>query len=276
MIKLIALDLDGTLLTDDKKITENTTEILRQAKDAGVYIVLCTGRPLFAIQPFIDHLGLRDQADYSITFNGSTVQKNDTGESLLAHSLSYEEVKIAHAEMTKLGLPLDVISMDTVIHLPAPFKEHMSEYERMNPLMKVEDSEIEMLDPTRVFNKMVVGLDQTYLDERIPKISDELHATFNIMKSRPDLLEIIHKKASKANGIAQLADYLGIKQSEVMAIGDEENDRSMIEYAGLGVVMENGTKSMKEIAQFVTKSNEDDGVAYAVEKFVLNKKKEGE
>lgn len=89
------------------------------------------------------------------------------------------------------------------------------------------------------------------------------------MKSRDNLLEIIHKEASKAAGIDELANYLGIKQSEVMAIGDEENDFSMIEYAGLGVVMENGSQGVKDIAKFVTKSNQEDGVAHAVEKFVL-------
>ena len=89
------------------------------------------------------------------------------------------------------------------------------------------------------------------------------------MKSRDFLLEIIHKDVSKANGIDLLAKELGIKQSEVMAIGDEENDVSMIEYAGMGVVMENGNENLKKLAQFVTKSNQEDGVAHAVEKFVL-------
>jgi Cof subfamily protein (haloacid dehalogenase superfamily) len=89
------------------------------------------------------------------------------------------------------------------------------------------------------------------------------------MKSRDCLLEIIHKDVSKANGIDLLAKELGIKQSEVMAIGDEENDVSMIEYAGMGVVMENGNENLKKLAQFVTKSNQEDGVAHAVEKFVL-------
>ncbi len=92
------------------------------------------------------------------------------------------------------------------------------------------------------------------------------------MYAEPDYCsayDYLYPESSKANGIALLAKELGIKQSEVMAIGDEENDVSMIDYAGMGVVMENGNEELKKKAQFITKTNEEDGVAYAVEKFVL-------
>ena len=117
MIKLIAIDLDGTLLTDDKKISDKNKTVLTQAKEQGVKVVICTGRPLFAIEPYLDRLELRDEGDYSITFNGSSVQKNDTGETLLAHSLSFDEVSRVANVMMSLNLPLDIISVDTVIHL---------------------------------------------------------------------------------------------------------------------------------------------------------------
>lgn len=273
MIKLIAIDLDGTLLRDDKTISNRNKKVLQQAKEQGVKVVICTGRPLFAIKGFLERLELEDAGDYSITFNGSSVQKNDTGETLLAHFLSFEEVLFAYEEVTKLGLPLDIISGDTVIHLPAP-KGRESIYEGMNPLLKVENTTIEELDPNRTFNKMVVAADQDYLDEKIAVMPEIMLRTFNLMKSRDDLLEVIHKEASKARGIHELAEYLGIKQEEVMAIGDEGNDASMIEYAGVGVVMENGNPLLKQMAQFITKSNQEDGVAYAVEQLVLTKEEE--
>lgn len=269
MIKLIAIDLDGTLLTDDKKISDKNKTVLTQAKEQGVKVVICTGRPLFAIEPYLDRLELRDEGDYSITFNGSSVQKNDTGETLLAHSLSFDEVSRVANEMVSLNLPLDIISVDTVIHLETAKEPYTSIYESMNPLLKVEHATLDTLDKNRLFNKMVVAVETSYLDEKLAQLPKELLEEFNIMKSRDNLLEIIHKEASKAAGIDELANYLGIKQSEVMAIGDEENDFSMIEYAGLGVVMENGSQGVKDIAKFVTKSNQEDGVAHAVEKFVL-------
>lgn len=271
MIRLIAIDLDGTLLTDDKQISDRNKEVLTKAKEQGVKVVLCTGRPLFAIEPYLDRLELRDEGDYSITFNGSSVQKNDTAETLLAHSLSFDEVSRVAKVMRKLNLPLDIISVDTVIHLDTAKEPHTSIYESMNPLLKVEHATLETLDKDRLFNKMVVAVETSYLDEKIAQLPKELLEEFNIMKSRVNLLEIIHKEASKAAGIDELANYLGIKQSEVMAIGDEANDFSMIEYAGMGVVMDNGSQEVKDIAQFITKSNEEDGVAHAVETFVLTK-----
>lgn len=270
VIKLIAIDLDGTLLTDDKHITDRNKEVLQQAKDQGVKVVLCTGRPLVAIKPYLDRLELNDKGDYSITFNGGEIQKNDTGEELISYSLSLEAVKEVAELMRKLELPLDVISEDTCIHLNTAPKDRESIYDTLNPLLTFESCEVESLDDTRIYNKMVVGIDPEYLDEKIKGIPDSYYSLFNIMKSRDCLLEIIHPDVSKANAIRILANQLDIKQSEVMALGDEENDISMIEYAGMGVVMENGNEAVKKLAQFVTKSNQEDGVAYAVEKFVLN------
>ncbi|MBO0477038.1 HAD family phosphatase [Vagococcus sp. DIV0080] len=268
MIKLIAIDLDGTLLTDDKQISNRNKAVLTKAKEQGVKVVLCTGRPLIAIESYLNRLELRDAGDYSITFNGGAVQKNDTGEELLSYSLSLAEVKRVAAVMTELDLPLDVISVDTCIHLPTS-KTRKSIYRDINPVLTFETKEVSDLDESTIFNKMVVACEPDYLDEQLKGLGDEWYMDFNIMKSRDCLLEVIHKEVSKANGIDLLAKKLGIKQEEVMAIGDEENDISMIEYAGMGVVMANGNETVKKLAQFVTKSNEEDGVAYAVEQFVL-------
>ena len=90
------------------------------------------------------------------------------------------------------------------------------------------------------------------------------------MKSRPVLLELMPKGVDKGNGIAVLADLLGIEASEVMSLGDEANDAAMIEYAGIGVAMGNATDEIKAMAQYITKTNEEHGVAHAIQKFVLN------
>ncbi|AQP54080.1 haloacid dehalogenase [Vagococcus penaei] len=273
MIKLIAIDLDGTLLKDDKTISDRNKQALVQAKREGVKVVICTGRPLIAIEPILDRLELRDAGDYSITFNGGAIQKNDTGEEIFSDSLSLADVKETAELMTTLDLPLDVLSKDQCIHIPTATATHQSIYETLNPLLTFVHQTTASLTETQIFNKMVVGVAQSYLDQQISNIPNEFHAKFNIMKSRPNLLEILPKTVSKANGIQKLTDILGIKQSEVMALGDEENDESMIEYAGLGVVMENGNVELKKIAQYIAPSNEEDGVAVAVEKFVLKGEK---
>lgn len=268
MIKLIAIDLDGTLLTDNKTISDRNKEVLTKAKEQGVKVVICTGRPLMAIEAYLNRLELRDAGDYSITFNGGSVQKNDTGETLSSYSLSSQQVKEMAEVMTALDLPLDVVSVDTCIHLPTS-TSRQSEYLGINPLLKEESMALDEIDGSRIYNKMVVAAEPAYLDGQLEQLDSKWHTRYNLMKSRDSLLEIIHPEVSKANGIALLAKELGIKQSEVMAIGDEENDVSMIDYAGMGVVMENGNEELKKKAQFITKTNEEDGVAYAVEKFVL-------
>lgn len=268
LIKLIALDLDGTLLKKDKTISQKNIDCLRQAKALGVKIVICTGRPLAAIEAIIDEIGLRDTGDYSITFNGGAVQANASGEVMRAHFLNRSQVEDVFTLMQKIDLPLDVISEATCYHLPTA-KEHPSIYQTLNPILSYEDVTLEELPKDIPYHKMVVAYEMDYLDEKIKVIPTDYYQKFNMMKSRTRLLEILHPEVSKANAINELATHLGIEQAEVMAIGDEENDRSMIEYAGIGVVMGNGNPELKKVAQFVSTTNEEDGVAHAIETLVL-------
>ena len=109
------------------------------------------------------------------------------------------------------------------------------------------------------------------LDQAVSQIPDEIRSRYTIMKSAPYYLEILDKRVNKGEGVKVLAEKLGIARENVMTLGDQENDIAMLEYAGLGVAMGNAIESVKAISQFVTKSNREDGVAYAVEKFVLNR-----
>ncbi len=268
MIRLLALDLDGTLLTEEKIISEKNKEVLKKAEAKGVKVVITTGRPLQAVLPFIDALEQTEE-DYAITFNGGLVQNVRTGEILAKKQMETEDILITEALFKEIGLPLSVIAGRTVYELnTAP--QHPSIYQTLNPLLTYVPLESSQELPKDVtFNKMISAVATEYLDEKIPLIPATLKERFEIMKSRVCLLEILPKGVSKANGLKALGEKLGISSAEMMSFGDEENDRSMIEYAGMGVVMANGNPKMKEIANFVTKSNEEDGVAYAVEKFVL-------
>ncbi|KAF9404603.1 hypothetical protein HW555_014251, partial [Spodoptera exigua] len=173
LIKLVAIDLDGTLLNSHKEISPKNKDVLAQAKAAGVKIVLCTA------------------------------------------------------------------------------------------------AEVHHLTADQIYNKAVVAIDENYLDEQISKIPATFYDRYEIIKTRSNLLEFMPKGITKAYGISLLARDLGIKQEEIMTIGDEENDLPMIEYAGLGVAMENAVASVKDLADVITDTNDNDGVAHAVEKFVL-------
>ncbi|MGX7196247.1 Cof-type HAD-IIB family hydrolase [Enterococcus olivae] len=269
MIKLVAIDLDGTLLDGEKKISLRNREILKRAKEQGVKIVLCTGRPLRAIEQFLVELNLQEPGDYSITFNGGLVQKNDTGEVMEQAAMHLSDIQSLSELARELDLPMDIVSDDTSILLNTSEK-NLSIYPEINPVLKVENSTVEELVENRLYNKVVVAYDQEYLDEQIKKIPAEVRDRYEVIKTRNNLLEFMPKGITKAYGISLLAKDLGIEASEVMCIGDEENDLPMIEYAGIGVAMKNAIEPVKAAADVITDSNEEDGVAKVVEKYVLN------
>ncbi|EOT38964.1 MULTISPECIES: Cof-type HAD-IIB family hydrolase [Enterococcus] len=268
MIKMIAIDLDGTLLDTKKKISTRNKVALAKAKAQGVKIVLCTGRPLRAIRPYLDELQLKESGDYSITFNGGLVQKNDTGEVMAKSTLSYANVKELVELAQRLGLPLDVVSDEVVYILPTD-PQHESIYAQLNPLLHFQLFTVAELTEDLLYNKAVVAFEQTYLDQQLAKIPADFKERYEIIKTRDVLLEFMPKGVTKAYGCQLLAEHLGITADEVMAIGDEENDLPMIEYAGLGVAMENAVPMVKAAADVVTASNTNDGVAQVVEKYVL-------
>ncbi|WP_430602937.1 HAD superfamily hydrolase [Enterococcus sp. DIV0724b] len=274
MIKLVAIDLDGTLLNSKKEISERNKQALAKAKAAGVKIVICTGRPLAAIGIYLDALNLRDNGDYSITFNGGLVQKNDTGEIIEKASMPLENVHDLFELAAALNVPLDILSDGLVLQLPTT-QNYESLYSQLNTLLTYESYELDQLTADRIYNKAVIAVEQTYLDEQIKKIPSPFYDRYEIIKTRSNLLEFMPKGITKAYGISLLARDLGIKQEEIMTIGDEENDLPMIEYAGLGVAMENAVARVKDLADVITDTNDNDGVAQAVEKFVLEPLKGG-
>ena len=266
-IKLIALDLDGTLLTTDKKLTERTKATLKAAREQGVKVVLPTGRPLKAMDFFLKELGTDGHEDeYTITFNGGLVQKN-TGEILDKTVFSIDDVSRIYEETEKLNIPLDAISEGIVYQIQS---DQESLYAQFNPALTFIPTAFEDLSSQITYNKCVTAFPQEPLDAAIQKISPELIDKYEIFKSRELLLEWSPKNVHKATGRAKLIEHLGIDQSQVMACGDEANDLSMIEWAGLGVAMQNAVPEVKAVANVVTPmTNDEEAVVWAIEKYVL-------
>ncbi len=264
---------------------------------------------------YLQELGLVDEGDYSITFNGGLVQKNDTGEIMEKKVMEVSDIQRLYKLAQQLDLPLDVLSDNVVLQLPsAPRKQSLynvlnkllqfqpadisditdefvlnkaviaydqeeldpkikeikqSLYNVLNKLLQFQPADISDITDEFVLNKAVIAYDQEELDPKIKEIPAEFHEMYEIIKTRSMLLEFMPKGVTKAYGISLLAKDLGLKQEEIMAIGDEENDLPMIQYAGLGVAMENAVPFVKEAADFVTASNEENGVAKVIQKFVL-------
>lgn len=268
MIKLIAIDLDGTLLTKDRTISPENKAAIKEAKAQGIKVVLCTGRPLLGMTHFLEELNLREPGDYGITYNGGLVQKTDTGEILSQKTLTREETQELYELSQAINVPCNFIDLEKIYEPPYP-KGRDSLYPTVMNALPYKPITLNELPEDAAINKVVFCYDQEVLDEAIATIPASYYKKYTIMKSRPILLEMMNKEVDKGKGIAVLCGLLGIEPDEVMALGDEANDQAMIEYAGIGVAMENAVPEIKEIAQFITKNNDEHGVAHAIRKFAL-------
>ncbi|MGB6177785.1 sugar-phosphatase [Carnobacterium sp.] len=268
MIKLIAIDLDGTLLTKDREISDENKNAIKEAKKQGIKVVLCTGRPLLGMVQYLEELNLREQGDYGITYNGGLVQKTDTGEILSQKTLSRKDTLELYKLSQNVNIPCNFIDLEKVYEPPYPIGRDSLYATIMTALPFVPVIPEDLVDDTAI-NKVVFCYEEETLDEAIKKIPSYFFEKFTLMKSRPTLLELLNKEVDKGKGIAVLCELLGIEPHEVMAIGDEANDFAMIEYAGMGVAMENATSEIKELAQFITKTNDNHGVAHAIQKYAL-------
>ncbi|PCS13722.1 HAD superfamily hydrolase [Lactococcus lactis subsp. hordniae] len=266
MIKLVAIDLDGTLLDPNRQITAEVKTAVKKAKAAGVKIVITTGRPLPGVVDILKALELTDQSDYVITYNGGLVQRA-TGEEFIKETLSSENWLDLDAAARKIGLPIHAITREGIYtpnHDVGRYTVQEAQMVKM-PLYIRQPEDIAALEIAKV---MMVD-EPAALDDGIAYLPFEFFERYNVVKSTPYYLEFMNKKASKGSAVQHLAEKLSFDLDEVMAIGDEENDRSMLEVAGCPVVMENGKSELKKIAKYVTKSNAKSGVAYAINEWVL-------
>lgn len=268
-IKLVAIDIDGTLINSAHEITPRVHKALTAAKEQGVYVVLCTGRPLPGVVPYLKELDLINNRDFVVTYNGSLVQRTGTGEGLVRFGMTMHDLQQLDAYSKKYGIHYHAID-EKNIYVPTPDIGEYSYYESNLVGMPIVHQPIEKLDDNQTFSKMMFVDEEETLNQLLENLSDDFKDSYNIVRSMDFYLEVLHPQASKGHAVAKLAELLGLTAAEVMCIGDQENDRDMIEYAGIGVAMGNATEEIKAIANFITTSNNEDGVAVAVEKYVLN------
>lgn len=268
MYKLIALDMDGTLLTSEKTISQRTQQAIAQARKQGVKVVLASGRPLDGMQAKIDELSIAGDNEFVVYFNGSMVKEIGSGKLIHSATISGQDAKrvallaremgaYCHAFSTELGLITPELNEFTDIEaninqIPVTVKD-FSELEDEHPIIKA----MIVADPARL-TRISQTLPAQYRDE------------FTVVQSAPIFLEFLNKESNKGVGVKAIADHMGISAESVICMGDAENDHHMIEYAGLGVAMENAMEQTKHIADIITASNNDDGVAKVIEKYVLN------
>lgn len=269
MIKLIAIDLDGTLLNEDKQLPEKNIKAIQAAAAVGIKVVLCTGRPLPGTRPVFEKLGLEDQ--YVIVNNGCSTYETKDWKLVADFHLTNEDILYLS----------DLVKKEDGVQLTI-FDEKEHYYildEEPSDLVKY-DAELVYLEPTLIRAEDMVTLDDIQFQamflaekERLDvfqvQYEENLSQRFSTVRSQAYIFEAMPMGATKASALKVLAESLGFSPDEVMALGDANNDLEMLQFAGCSVAMGNSPDNVKALTKYVTDSNNEAGVAKAIYKYAL-------
>ena len=263
--ELIALDIDGTLTNDQKQITPETLETLLELQKNGTRLVLASARPTPGQYEFAELLHFSENHGILMAYNGGRIVDAASGTTLFE---THMELETARKLLRFLeSLPVTVIldnGKQFYVTDPNGFKV---EYEcRCN---RMTYTQVENLADSLDFSpvKLLLSVDPDRLFEIQSEIAAHLPDGLTVVRTAPFYLEIIPSSINKGNGLSDLCQMLGIPLSAAAAFGDSENDIPMLRAAGYGVAMGNAEDAVKEAADFVTISNNEDGVAYALKNF---------
>lgn len=263
--QMIALDIDGTLTNSQKQISDATKDALIAIQEKGIKVVLASGRPTPGLKECADILHLADYGSYLLSYNGAKITDCRTGEVIVNHTLPLNIPKEAYEFAIKENIGIITYENDGVI-AETDIDHYMELEARINriPLRKVQNFPAYVTFPV---NKCLFTGDGDVLAEKEKLLLEKYGNTLSIYRSEPFFLEMMPQNVDKAQSLSRLLQHLGLDQNQLVACGDGYNDLSMISYAGLGVAMENAQDVVKEAADFITLSNDEDGICKVIEKF---------
>lgn len=267
MIKLIALDMDGTLLNKDRSISARNYQAIQDAQRAGIKVVLASGRPRRGLQQYLDQLGLITNDDFVISYNGALVQRVESGEVLYQTFLSGRDIKNIFSISEQLGTYIHAFSVTQ--GLITHKNNQWTDLEGQVNSLTVNEVDFNSIDDDEEFIKVMMVDEEQKLTSAIAQIPDSLKQQYTVVRSAPIFLEVLHASCNKGVALEKLCQLLGICATEVMCVGDAENDHAMMLFSGLAVAMENADDETKALADHITGSNINDGVAMAIEEKVL-------
>jgi len=263
-VKLIATDLDGTMLDSNGEITDRNLKTLREALARGVTVIICTGRMFRSAKRFADVLELKKPL---ICYNGAMMRRSD-GENLWHQPLDIGMTKSLLEICQKRGVYVHYC-VDDVLYVRDENEKFTQDYIRTFgvPAETIGD---DLYNPKSAPTKLLAITEgakesRALARELNERFGDDLYVT----RSISNFVEMMNPKANKAACLSKLAETMGIGMDEVMAIGDGENDLEMVTMAGIGVAMGNGVEKLRNAAKYIGPTNDENGVSWAVERFVL-------
>ncbi|WP_099467987.1 Cof-type HAD-IIB family hydrolase [Konateibacter massiliensis] len=267
--KILFTDLDGTLLNDERKISYQNKQAIQKALDMGHKIVITTGRPLASTLLLTEELGLDGDGCYAITFNGGLIYDCGAKQAISKATLSKEYLGTLFDAARRHQVHYHSYSDKNVV------SEHLTdELTRYCDHIKIPYQVVEKIEEALTENPIKAIMINFEGRDRLSKIKQELEAfcqdKINCYFSSPYLLEFGSLDASKGNALKFLCNHLGVPVENSIAAGDEENDISMLQAAGIGAVMANASDEIKRYADYVTENNNNNhGIAEIIEKFLL-------
>lgn len=266
--KMIVLDLDGTLTNDKKKITPKTKTALMRAQSLGIRVVLASGRPTYGITKLADELEIEKHGGFILAFNGGKITDYESGKVVFEQKLDEKLVPTLYHAAMKAGMQILTYQGEGIAATEKDNK-YVQEEAFINKMpVTLYDDFLNQIDYP--INKCLIVGDPTPLHELELELAQQMEGKMNIYRSAAFFLECVPLGIDKAQSLNRLIGSLGITRDEIIACGDGYNDKSMIEFAGLGVAMANASREVQDSADYITYSNEEDGVAHVVEKFILN------
>ena len=263
---IIALDLDGTLTNSEKIITLRTFDALMKAQREGVRLVLASGRPTFGIAALANQLQLADYGGYVLSYNGGRIIDWCEKTVIFSQVVDQKLVPILYDFAEKAQLPI-VTYLPEAILASKNEGEYLAEEARINgmPVVVAQNFVEEAMQIAGGSTKFLIPGEPELLIQLESEMKAALSEQMEVFRSAPFFLELPPKGIDKAQSLQRLLTHLGLERESLMAFGDGFNDLSMIQFAGQGVAMANAVEEVKSIADFVTTSNEEDGIAQALE-----------
>lgn len=267
--RAIALDLDGTLTNHNKEVTPLTHDTLLKAQADGAHIILASGRPTYGIKPVAESLELEKNGGFILSYNGGKIIDCKTKEEIYSKFLPDNVIPTIHKYAIEKGHALLGYKGGEIL-TETPDDKFVREESRINKMdIRKVDNLLDCLPPHPT--KLLMTGEPDTMAEAEKELSGILGEQMDVFRSAPFFIELVPKGIDKAQSLLRLLDRLGLKPKDMMAFGDGYNDISMIRLAGMGVAMENAAPEVKEAADIVTLSNEDDGVAEAIKRFCYPK-----
>lgn len=263
--QLLALDLDGTLTNSKKEITPPTKEALIQLQEKGVKVVLASGRPTTGVVPLAKELELERFGSYILSFNGGRITDCRSGE-IIYNRLLPAATAAPLFELVK-DFSVDIVAYSDTGILSGLHTNKYTELEsRINGLpIRHLDKFSEQIEENN--NKFLITGEPDEIVCVKKKVIPYFHGLLNIYCSDPFFLEIMPQNIDKAHSLEKLLASIGLTEEQMVCCGDGQNDITMIQAAGLGVAMENAQPDVKEAADYITKSNDNDGVLHVIQTF---------